>query len=196
MNYNSLLAAVSDITDRDDATTHLARSLELVETRINRLLEDPEMEVTSTATASGDATALPADFGSMVSISTGDGPLAATGAVEFAGYDHSIIGIPRRYAIVDGAISFWPANSTANIRMVYRRTIPPLSAAAPTNWLIERAPDVYLYGVLFHTEARAGDGEAAANWKAMWDEAIAELRTDSVRRKWGAGPIAPRVRRA
>lgn len=196
MNYTTLLDHVEDTIDRDDVATRFPTWLSLVEARLNRILDDPEMEVTSTATATGDSTALPTDFGSMVSISTGDGPIAATGSVEFAGYDDSITGTPRHYAIIDGALKFWPGNSTANITMVYRRNVPALTSTNTTNWLIERAPDVYLYGVLLQAEAWAADGEAAASWKAMWDEAIAELRSDGARRKWGAGPIAPRIRRA
>lgn len=195
MTYTDLLSDVSDTLDRDDVDTRLPRWLKLVEARLNRLLDDPEMEVVSEATATGDFTALPDDFSEMVSVSTGDGPLLATGPVEFSGYDTAITGIPRHYVIQDGSIGFWPGNSTATIRMVYRRRIPPLTAAAPTNWLLTRAPDLYFYGVLLQANAWDVDTEAASNWKDLWDEAIAELRSDGARRKWGAGPVAPRIAR-
>ena len=196
MSYSELLADVADTLDRDDVETRFPRWLKLVEARLNRLLDDPEMDVTATAMANGASTTLPADFGEMISLSTGDGPLTAVGAVEAAGLNTSITGDPRSYALIDGGIRFFPANETANITMVYRRKIPALTEAAPSNWLLERAPDVYFYGVLLQAEAWSVDGEAASAWKMMWDEAIAELRVDGVRRKWGSGPIAPRIRRA
>ena len=74
--------------------------------------------------------------------------------------------------------------------------IPPLTADDDTNWLLDRAPDVYFYGVLLQANAWDASTEAAANWKGLWDEAIDELRSDGARRKWGAGPISPRIRRA
>lgn len=195
MAYNDLLDLVSDTLDRDDVETRLPQWLPLVEARLNRLLEDPDMEVVSEATATGAYTALPDDFGSMVSVTTGEGALAAMGAADFAGIDSSISGTPRYYTIVDGSITFAPANTSAAIRMVYRRKVPALTLADNTNWLLTRAPDVYFYGVLLQAEAWDANTEAAAGWKAMWDEALAELRADGSRRKWGAGPIAPRIRR-
>jgi hypothetical protein len=195
MAYADLLADVADTLDRDDVATRLPRWLKLVEARLNRLLQDPDMEVTFTTTATGTATALPADFGEMVSISTGNGYVTPMGPVEFAGIDTSITGTPRHYAIVNGTIRFAPANSTAAITMVYRRSLPPLNAVAATNWLLDRAPDVYFYGVLLQANAWDADNEAAAGWKSLWDEAIAELRQDSERRKWGAGPLVPRIGR-
>lgn len=196
MNYAGLLDLVTDTLDRDDVETRLPNWLLLVEARLNRLLEDPDMEVLSTATASGATTALPDDFGSMVSISDGVGrPLSAMGSSDFAGTDRTYSGTPSFYTIEDGSITFAPANATASIRMIYRRSIPPLNSTDDTNWLLTRAPDLYFYGVLLQAEAWDVNGEAAAGWKSMWDEAIAELRTDGARRKWGAGPIAPRIRR-
>jgi hypothetical protein len=194
-SYTDLATAVENLLDRDDLDTHFSTFVQLAEARLNRLLEDPEMDVTSTTVATGPTTSLPSDFGSMVSISTGDGPLIATGPVEFAGYDTTITGYPRRYMVVDGAISFWPGNSSAIITIVYRRRLPALTVAAPSNWLLTLAPDVYLYGVLMQAALWDHDEERADIYKNAMDEAVGELRMDGSRRKWGAGPIAPRIGR-
>jgi hypothetical protein len=196
MNRADLITAVADFLDNPALEEKVPTFIELTEARLNRLLDDPDMEVISEATATGDYTALPDDFGEMVSITTGNGPLQQMGAVEFAGVDHSISGIPRFYSIVNRAISFAPSNATAPITMVYRRRIPALTVTNDTNWLIERAPDAYLYGCLVQAEAFDADDERVTGWKSMFDEAIAELRIDAARRKWGAGPLAPRIRRA
>ncbi len=193
-NYTELADYVADLLDRDDLDTQISTFIRLAEARMNRLLDDPEMEVRSTSTATGNYTALPSDFGEMVSISTGDGPLASIGPVEFAGLN-SISGTPRYYSIVDGSITFAPANSTAPISMVYRRRIPGLTTAAPTNWLLSLAPDAYLYGTLVQAAAFLAEDERVGMWKSAFDEAIAELRIDASRRKWGAGSLAPRIRR-
>jgi hypothetical protein len=192
MNYADLLGAVSDTLDRDDINTRFPTWLRLVETRLNRLLDDPDMEVSVTLT--GDGAELPADFGSMVSIGTADGNrLRQIGNDEYAAARPSS-GVPRHYTIREGRIYY--VGGAANPTLVYRRRIPALTAENPSNWLIDRAPDVYFYGVLLQAEAWDVNGEAAAGWKSLWDEAIAELRADATRRKWGAGAIAARVRRA
>ncbi len=191
MAYADLLADVEDTLDRDDVATRFPRWLKLVEARLNRLLDDPDMEVTAPLT--GDGADLPADFGSMISIGTADGyPLTPMSNVEYAAILPSS-GVSRYYTIREGKIYYVPG--AANPTLVYRRSIPPLTEADNTNWLLARAPDLYLYGVLLQSEAWEVNSEAAAGWKALWDEAIAELQVDAVRRKWGAGPIAPRIRR-
>lgn len=192
---DSLIAAIVDWLDDPNLEAKAPIFIQLTESRLNRLLDDPDMEVISTATASGDYTALPSDFGEMVSINTGEGPLAQMGPVEFSGLDHTITGSPRFYSIVNRSIAFAPANGTASIEMVYRRRIPALTDANPTNWLLERAPDAYLYGCLVQAEGFNADDERVDGWKNSFDEAIAELRIDATRRKYGSGPLGPRIRR-
>jgi len=192
MSYADLLQDVSDTLDRDDVASRFPRWLRLVEARLNRLLDDPDMEAATTLT--GDGAELPADFGAMVSIGSADGRrLTQMGNAEYAAI-RPTSGDARAYTIREGRVYY--AGGVANPTLVYRRSIPPLTEEAPSNWLLERARDVYFYGVLLQAEAWDANGEAAGSWKAMWDEAIAELRTDASRRKWGAGPIAPRIRRA
>jgi hypothetical protein len=193
--YSELVTAVGDWLDRDDLATRAPTFIQLAESRLNRLLSDPEMDVIATTTATGSSTALPADYGEMVSVSTGNGALLATGPVEFATYRTDLTGDPRHYLISDGSIFFAPANTTTPITLTYRRRIPGLTADNPTNWLLTLAPDVYLYGSLVQAEAFLAEDDRLNLWKSAFDEAIDELRIDGERRKWGAGPIAPRIAR-
>lgn len=192
MAYADLLEDVADTLDRDDVETRLPRWLKLVEARLNRLLDDPDMETSTTLT--GDGATLPADYGSMVSIGTADGNrLTSMGPSEYAAILPAS-GVSRYYTIREGKVYYVPGS--ANVTLVYRRSIPPLTVGNDTNWLLERAPDLYLYGVLLQAEAWDANNEHAVGWKALFDEAIDELRGDGARRKWGAGPITPRLRRA
>ena len=192
MPYADLLEDVADTLDRDDVATRLPRWLKLVEARLNRLLQDPEME--ASASLVGNGAELPADFGEMVSIGTADGNrLTQIGNAEYAAI-RPVSGVSRYYTIVEGKVYYAPGS--ANATLVYRRNLPPLTEENDTNWLLERAPDVYFYGVLLQTNAWELDTDAASNWKSLWDEAIAELRSDGARRKWGSGALSPRIRRA
>jgi hypothetical protein len=191
VTYTDLLNDVSDTLDRDDVATRLPLWLRLVEARLNRLLDDPDMEVS--VPLMGDGADLPSDFGAMVSVGTADdNRLTAMGNDEYASVLPTA-GTSRFYTIREGKIYYVPG--AANVTLVYRRTIPALTAVNTTNWLLDRAPDLYFYGVLLQAEAWDVNTEAAAGWKSLWDEAITELRADGAKRKWGAGPIAPRIRR-
>lgn len=192
---DSLIDAVMDWLDDPNLESRVPTFIQFAEARLNRLLDDPDMEVISQATAISDYTALPDDFGEMISITTGDGALQAMGPVEFSGIDHSISGTPRFYSIVNRSISFAPSNTTAPITMVYRRRIPALTEDNTTNWLLDRAPDAYLYGCLVQAAGFNVEVETISGWKSALDEAIAELRMDGNRRKYGSGPLAPRIRR-
>lgn len=189
--FDELVSAVGDITDRDDLATKAPMFIQLAEARLNRLLDDPEMEVSVTLT--GDGADLPDDFGSMVSIGTSDGhPLTEMGNIEYAAI-LPISGISRYYTIREGKVYYVPG--AANPTLVYRRRIPALTSGNPTNWLLTLAPDVYLYGTLIQAFVWDHDEDRAGLYKSAFDEAINELRIDGARRKWGAGPIGPRVRR-
>lgn len=192
MNRTGLIDALGDWLDRDDLDTKADTFIALTEARLNRLLEDPDMEVSTTLT--GDGASLPADFGSMVSIGTADGyPLAQMGNQEYAAI-RPISGVSRYYTIKAGKVYYVPGS--ANPTLIYRRRIPALTSSNTTNWLLDRAPDAYLYGCLVQAFGWDQDDDRVGGWKAMFDEAINELRIDGLRRKWGAGPIAPRIRRA
>src|SRR5688500_200640 len=82
-NYSELVAALEDYVDRDDLSTRAGTFSQLAEARLNRLLDDPRMEVSVTLT--GDGADLPSDFGSMVSLGTADGnPLSPMDNVEYS----------------------------------------------------------------------------------------------------------------
>lgn len=192
MSYADLLVDVSDTLDRDDVESRFPRWVKRVEERLNTLLSDPDMEVSITISASGSS--LPADFGEIVSIGTADGnPLTRMGDQEHAALRPQS-GTPRFYVIQEGKIYFFPGSAVAFI--VYRRSVPPLTAANDSNWLLERASRLYFYGILLEANAWDANTEVAVLWKEMWDEAIGEMIKDGVRRKWGAGPISPRIRRS
>lgn len=194
--FSELSTEIAAWLDRDDLTDRIPTFIRMVEARLNRLLDDPNMEVAATVAASGPITTLPSDFGSLVSISTSNADrLQLMGPVEFAGLDRTLSGSPRYYTITGTGVSFAPDNSSAIISIVYRRNIPALTAANPTNWLLTRAPDVYLYGALMQAEGFETDDSRVSGWKAFYDEAVDELRADGAMRKWGAGPLSPRIRR-
>ena len=190
-NYTDLVAAIGEWLDRDDLAARAPDFIRLAEVRLNRTLDDPEMEVSTTLT--GDGATLPADFGAMVSIGTADGNALSPITNQAYAALRPSSGVSRYYTIREGKVYYYPGS--ANVTLVYRRTIPSLSVTNATNWLLEMAPDAYLYGALVQASAFLAEDERIALWKSAFDEAIAELKSDGARRKWGAGPLAARIRR-
>lgn len=194
-DYASLVAALEAYLKRTDYTSQIPVFIQMTESRLNRLLDDPEMEVLATATGTGQYTGLPCDFKRMVGVTTGGVPLEQVSGSAITSYPQSITGDPRQYALVDGAITFAPINAAANITMLYVRRIPPLTSTDTTNWLLELAPDLYFYGALMQAHIFGWDDDRVPGVKALLDEAIDEMRIDSANRRWGSAPLAPRLGR-
>ncbi len=194
--YTELVTELEAYLKRTDYTARIPTFVKLTEARLNRLLDDPEMEVRATVTGTGQYTTLPSDFKRMVGVTTGnDFELRQISASQMSSLDQTLTGVPRKYAIVDGAITFAPINAAANIAMLYIRRIPDLTAAAPTNWLLTLAPDLYLYGALMQASLFGWDDDRVPGFKALFDEAVGEMKADAANRRWGSAPLSPRLGR-
>lgn len=183
----------------DDTVTLSARIptfIALNEAQINRRLQDAKMEGVSTATATGAYTALPSDFGEMLGVSTGNAELTQISSAEATTFNQARAGTPSHFAIIGDTITFVPANNTASITMLYRKRVPALTVASPTNWLLTLAPDVYLYGCLYQASVYTVDDERASAFNTLFNNALEELIVDSARRKWGAAPLRARIKRS
>lgn len=194
--YAGLTAEIADFLNKGPTlSAKIPTFIRLTESRLNKVLDDPEMEVTATATATGEFLGLPADFGQLRSISVGGYRLRGTTAADFSGFDGTA-GIPRSYAIYDGQLAFAPIPSTGSaVQIVYTRRIPALSDTNPTNWLLDLAPEAYLYGSLLAAELYLWNDERLPVFQTAFEDAITTLQEDAAKRRWGAAPLAPRLGR-
>lgn len=194
--YSGLKAAISDYVDKGTTLDpRIPDFIRLTESRLNKVLDDPEMEVSSTSTVAGEFLGLPTDFGELKAISVGGYRLRGATTADFSGFSN-VAGIPHTYAIYDGQIAFAPVPSTgSSVTIVYTRRIPALSNTNTTNWLLTLAPEAYLYGSLLAAELYLWNDERLPTIKAAYEEAVNDLRLDAAKRRWGAAPLAPRLGR-
>jgi hypothetical protein len=174
--YNDLLNALTANLKRDDLTAHYSNWIQFFEAHANRTIRVPDMEKRVYTTATGEYLGLPDDFLALrdIQINVGDkrisldlvSPDFANAAAE--GGDR-----PKYYCIVDYQIQFAPATFPAtDVEVVYYSQIPALETAT-TNWLIQKAPDAYLYGVLLEAEGFIENDNRIPVWKARMQEALA-----------------------
>ena len=193
--YAELLTEFEAYLNRTDFSPRFPTFVRLTESDVQKTLnDDPNMLAKSTATAAGRFTALPADFGQMVSIDLGGNHMASVTAADFAAIDDRS-GDPAVFAIIGNELALAPSNATATISMVYKRNIPALTVSNTTNWLLAKAPEVYLYGALMQASAFGWDDNRVPLWQAAYSDAVETLRIDGERRRWGAAPLAPRLGR-
>jgi hypothetical protein len=85
-------------------------------------------------------------------------------------------GTPVAYALISGGIRLVPPpSSSLLVTMDYWARIDALSTANPSNWLLEKHPDAYLYGTLFYAEAHLDNATRAGQWKSLLDETIGRI---------------------
>jgi hypothetical protein len=182
--YTELQAAIADWLNRSDLTARIPDFIALAETRINRDLRAREQQVIATANVDTPFFALPGDFLEFKSFRITDVGgsafelmLATPEQISAALAENSVSNTPRFVTIIGDQFQLWPAPEQMYVgSLAYVRKVPALSDAAPTNWLLSSAPDVYLYGALMSAGPFLRDNEALVTFKALFDEAIEAIR--------------------
>lgn len=155
-SYSGLVAAVQAWLDSAESglTDNIPNMIALAEADFRRVIVTPDMEVTVTIDPSLGT--LPNDVDSIRSLAIAGNtswPLEQIGFNELYALPGSASGQPQYYATSNNTLYVWPTPNTAySAKLIYRRTIPSLTPEAPTNWLLAKHSDVYLFGTLLQAE--------------------------------------------
>jgi hypothetical protein len=173
----SLKTAVIDYLDRPDLAGSVDAYLALAEAGFNQTLRAAEMEKTASI-ASGTSLGLPSDFLEWISVDwTGGVGRAYPAFVEAnspeARYKHRPNGPPQYFTISAQTVRLVPEQS-GQIVLTYYGALPSLATNA-TNWLLTKAPDAYLYGVLGQAYLYQKDPSAAQAHMTLAMQALAAL---------------------
>lgn len=201
-NYTELKASIGDWLNRADLSAQIPDFITLAEARFNRDLRLNAMLQRDTTTATSSYVALPGDWLEHVSITVIDDgtvyqPLTYVSNEEFNRLRHkNLTGAFRYYTIQENNIALLPetdAGSTT-LEIFYYGKITALSNDAPTNWLLARAPDLYLYGSLAAAEAFLQNDERLPLWVSAMEGAVSSLKAESERAKRSQGALNMRKR--
>jgi hypothetical protein len=195
-DLDTLKSTVSAHLDRDDLDTLLPQFILLAEAMFNRELRCPEMEQTDTVQVTSEDTPLPDDYLAMRAIyieGNPDRPLRGMAPSAIRQEFDGTSGIPVAYTLVGGGLRLYPVPTTPGslITMDYWARIVNLSTAAPSNWLLEKHPDAYLYGTLFQAEAYLDNATRASQWAQLLGNVIDRINRTSRNDRYGAGPLVP-----
>lgn len=112
---------------------------------------------------------------------------------EFRGSVSNTASRPAYFTIMGGEIELAPTpDQNYMVEMVYRKNIPAL-AANDTNWLLDLAPDFYLYGALMEAAPYMKNDERIATWAAGLTSAITDINKLALTSAFNAGPMQVRV---
>lgn len=190
-NYGELKSAIADWLMREDLTSVIPTFIDMAHARLNRQLRVRDMVVRATAVADAQFTQLPADFLEMrnLQINTMGGiPLNYVTAHQMDEYrmgNGDSAGTPALFTITGDLLELWPTPSQEfDVEMAYYSKIATLSDDADTNWLLDKAPEVYLYGALAQAAPYLKEDERIQVWASLHDRALQELRDEDERARF------------
>lgn len=191
-NYGELVEELESFLNRTDLTPRIPTFIALFEARMNRILRVPDMEATSYAPATEERIDLPADFLSLRELRVDGYSIPPFAPQDLHETFRTSSGMVQGYSIQGLELLLLPAPSDSEVRISYYQRIPALTESNPTNWLLTKHPDAYLYGVLCEAKAHIVDTDLALSWKLAWDEVLSEMQLAGVKASLPATPLAAR----
>ena len=197
-DYDDLVAAAADWLNRQDLADQIPAFVRFAESQFNRELRVRDMMVRAVATSANENIELPTDWLEHYSLTTADG-----GVLEYMTEANSnrlkgdgMTGETFGYTVVGNMIELVPApGADMELRMIYYARIPHLGATQPSNWLLAKYPDVYLYSVLVQSMPYLKDDARLATWIQLRAGMIESLRLESEAALRPRGsPLIARVR--
>lgn len=92
------------------------------------------------------------------------------------------------YTLEGENIVFTPGGST-DIKMLYVKAFDRLTNDGDTNWLLQNAYDVYLYGSLMHSAPYLGDDQRGMMWLEAYNRCVADLYRSDKKSVWVGSPM-------
>jgi hypothetical protein len=153
----------------------------MAEAEMNRRLDGQAMDALATVTLVNGLGQVPCDFAGVKAFSVPGSPNRKLEYVRSDAFDNlsPCTGGPYYYTILgDQFIVSFTATTPVQARLRYRKRLDGLSSANICNWLSDRFPDAYIYGVLKHAGIFLGD-ERLPLWSAAFDAAIDAVNADA-----------------
>jgi hypothetical protein len=199
-NYSTLKSTIADYLNRADLTSQIETFIQFAEADLNTRLRCREQIVRAEATSDAEFVQLPADWLEAINLHIvgGQQPLRYVTLDEADIINkEQIYTAPHFYSLMNGAIEIIPEPADdIDIEMIYYSKITSLSDANTTNWLLTKAPDVYLYGALTHAAPFLMDDQRIAVFAQIYLARVQALQDESQRSLHSGSPLIARTRRA
>lgn len=194
--YTELKTAVDNWLARTDLSGRSPEFITMAESRMNRELETRSQEKRATATLAADDayTSLPTDCRRIRQVRLNTSPRTTlfyyTPHAIDQKYPSTGTGKPVAYSIIGSEIYFRPTpDSGYTAEILYVADIDALSDSTATNTILLRHPDAYLHGALTEAFGYLMDETRRTQHDALFSRAIAEIKADEDRVKYGGGTL-------
>ena len=178
-DYSSLKTTLATWMHRSDLTAQIPDFIALAEAKFSTDLDARDMEARVVLTLThGDAYLdLPADMLEMRRLMVLTNPTQtlkyATPDQIAADYPLDSQGKPLVFSVIGGKLQLAPVpDSDYPIELTYKQRIPALYDANPTNWLLTKWPNAYLYGALCAAQPYIMNDSRLVTFQSLYKEAV------------------------
>ena len=172
-NYTELVTAIGDDLARSDLVSYVPDFILQAEQVFNHGSEsiDPlrirDMETVVSLPPTSNVYTLPSDYLQYRRVTEESSPRRPLDYIDPMGVDQlyplQASGFSNHFTIIGNSIYTYPL-STNDVELVYYALIPALTSGAPTNWLITKAPSLYLrMSLMFAASFIKDDAEITKN---------------------------------
>lgn len=190
--YAELKTAVAAWADRTDLTTPIIDFVTLTEATINNgdavndidPLRVREMETSASVSVTSGVGTLPTGFLEARRVYSA----TSNRVLEYAppewyldSFPSGDGGYPTFYTIIGTDI-----HVSSDVTMIYYKALPALSDSTTSNWLLTKAPNVYLFGALYYLEIYAMNPEGGAARRSLFRNALAGIANADIFHRGGS----------
>lgn len=178
--YADLQLSIGDWLNRADLEQQIPDFIALAETTLNQVLRDGRMAAMDTLTLAAGLAPLSIDTLEIIyvqSASTATAPLEQVSPQQLAMLRRARLrsaGTPKFFAVVGRNVLVAPIPASGTLQVTAYKKIPALTAVAPTNWLLQEAPHMYLYASLMHASPFLKDDARSQFLQTMLTQQIAD----------------------
>ena len=177
MNHSELKAAITSWAHRSDVAAQVDTFIDLAEAEFNNRLRTVDQETVADLQCTARYTPLPADFAEMRAVEYNGAVLRNLAYVTpdymAAWRQYEPAGEPKAYSIRGTDLELIPTPDDVTVTLTYWATIPALSDANPTNWLLAAHPNLYLLETLRQLSLYIKDDNGVARYanqlQGYWD---------------------------
>ena len=194
--FAGLKSTIADYLNRDDLTSIIPSFISIAEAKFNRKLRVRQMIKRANASIETAFFAYPADWLQAKEFQLNTNPIVRLGFVTEAQGDDlkagrfTAAGKPLYYTITGSQLEFIPSpDTTYSAELTYYAKIPALSDSNTSNWLLDYAPDLYLYGALMEASPYLKDDERLAVWGQLYVGSLGDIEVADQRASVSSTPL-------
>jgi hypothetical protein len=184
-DYTDLRLHVTDHLKRNDLDADMERFVRLCEAHANRAIRHSDMIVDAVLTLTDGVAALPANFLEMDYLGDDAG-------CRYKGVEQSLLReYPNRLGVyyISGS-NLYASQFAATLNARYYASLTSLAtSASTTNWLLQKHPNAYFYGVLKEAYEFLENDDRAMWATSKFDEALRQVKIDGDRKRLGDGVV-------